>query len=855
MKIILSIIGILVVLALGFGIPAAATEASDYPSATNPPPGYTPIVPDTLYTERATPLLEQATLNSNVEALLIEDLLPWGKASIEGVFSELGVNYDLLHSWDLSTIDLNMYRFIVYPSDQPTSFYQNIQTNISKIESFVSVGGLLIAHVTDAGWNLGDWRGLHILPGNVGHSTGWDDQGLFNQDLEIADPSNAIIKGTPAGTVDIFALDPNYFDGWGYSTHGYLHNLPVDSNEVIRIQSGTGAGKPTYIDYDFGGGKVLATMQTVEWGYGTNGSDGYSWAGPRPELLRNEMRFALAWEADTAPPAAVTDLRPGFFYPTGKPPNIPEDQRSYGYDGALTYYKDDEGNKYAGWLARWPRNYPFENRYHIGQDIPANEGDDVYAIADGVVTDINMSSSWGTGNIGVVVKHKLNDGTEFLALYGHVHSNVSLNDHVEGGKSFATIGPFSPPHLHFGIHPGLTMPQTNWGRMPLSSWPNPNAYPGSPNGPDTNGFVDPIEWIMTRTAKSPISPASSVMLTWTAPANDGNDVASGPASEYDIRYSTQEITEANWESATQCTEEPAPGDPGSTDTFRVTDLSLATVYYFTLRAYDGAGNLSGLSNVARGVTAGIYLYLCSSADMIVTDPDGFNISKELNEIPGATYLEVDINGDGDPDDQVTIPDRKMGNYLVTVIPEPGASPTDTYTLGVSVGGVTMVLAEDVQIGDIPSQGYIIRSTESEITNWDYFFEDPTRGTRFYINTTNQTFQFIAPDKEFSIKKATRMKVIDISKEAAVKYDRWSRKWKIDDKKFELDNDLKPWVGQCQYDNKPEKIILIYYQDKELKLSAIIVDGKEDSCMVVARDLKTKKVYLLIDRPHLKRHIK
>jgi hypothetical protein len=107
-------------------------------------------------------------------------------------------------------------------------------------------------------------------------------------------------------------------------------------------------------------------------------------------------------------------------------------------------------------------------------------------------------------------------------------------------------------------------------------------------------------------------------------------------------------------------------------------------------------------------------YLCSPADMIVTDPDDLTISKDLNEIPGATYTEIDINADGDPDDVVNIPDRKIGDYLVTVIPEPGASPTDTYTLGVSAGGVTIVLAENVQIADIPSEGYIVRSTETEI---------------------------------------------------------------------------------------------------------------------------------------------
>jgi len=119
------------------------------------------------------------------------------------------------------------------------------------------------------------------------------------------------------------------------------------------------------------------------------------------------------------------------------------------------------------------------------------------------------------------------------------------------------------------------------------------------------------------------------------------------------------------------------------------------------------------ANFATGPT-GISLYLYSPADMIVTDPDGLTIGKELNEIPGATYTEIDINADGELDDVVNIPDRKIGDYLITVVPEPDASPTDMYTLEVSAAGVTIVLAENVQIADIPAEGYIVRSTKTEI---------------------------------------------------------------------------------------------------------------------------------------------
>lgn len=96
-------------------------------------------------------------------------------------------------------------------------------------------------------------------------------------------------------------------------------------------------------------------------------------------------------------------------------------------------------------------------------------------------------------------------------------------------------------------------------------------------------------------------------------------------------------------------------------------------------------------------------------NLLITDPDGLVLSKSVNAIPGAVYRELDFDHDGDLDDAFMIPKRKMGGYSIGVIPEPNALPTDTYSLEVIVNGQTMVLAEDVQIQDIPTQPYEIES--------------------------------------------------------------------------------------------------------------------------------------------------
>lgn len=95
----------------------------------------------------------------------------------------------------------------------------------------------------------------------------------------------------------------------------------------------------------------------------------------------------------------------------------------------------------------------------------------------------------------------------------------------------------------------------------------------------------------------------------------------------------------------------------------------------------------------------------SPVDLNVTDPHGLFISKQLNQIPYTVYGEDDIDNNGSIDDWVGIPKPKIGEYLLNVVPEVNALPTDTYSLEATINGQTMVLAEDVQIQDIPSQPY------------------------------------------------------------------------------------------------------------------------------------------------------
>lgn len=84
---------------------------------------------------------------------------------------------------------------------------------------------------------------------------------------------------------------------------------------------------------------------------------------------------------------------------------------------------------------------------------------------------------------------------------------------------------------------------------------------------------------------------TQVILSWTAPGEDGS---TGTAAEYDIRYSTSPITDANWTYATQVSNEGSPKEAGEDELLGVGGLSSCTTYYFAIKTRDAYDNWSAL---------------------------------------------------------------------------------------------------------------------------------------------------------------------------------------------------------------------------------------------------------------------
>jgi hypothetical protein len=109
---------------------------------------------------------------------------------------------------------------------------------------------------------------------------------------------------------------------------------------------------------------------------------------------------------------------------------------------------------------------------------------------------------------------------------------------------------------------------------------------------------------------------------------------------------------------------------------------------------------------------GVFVIVICPVDLVVTDPQGLTINKNSNQIVGAIYIQDDFNKDGSPDDLIYLPEAQTGVYLIQVIPEPGASLNDTFSLEVSINGKSIILAENVQVKDIPSEPYRVQVAES-----------------------------------------------------------------------------------------------------------------------------------------------
>jgi hypothetical protein len=130
----------------------------------------------------------------------------------------------------------------------------------------------------------------------------------------------------------------------------------------------------------------------------------------------------------------------------------------------------------------------------------------------------------------------------------------------------------------------------------------PNASPLS-NVADSMATSDITPPAMVTDLAATANPAvlGSIILTWTAVGDDG--MSGGPATTYEVRYSTSPVTSTNWSAATVYPQTWVPSPPGQGERREVRGLTTGTAFYFALQVADEVPNWSGVSNGAWAQTA------------------------------------------------------------------------------------------------------------------------------------------------------------------------------------------------------------------------------------------------------------
>lgn len=127
----------------------------------------------------------------------------------------------------------------------------------------------------------------------------------------------------------------------------------------------------------------------------------------------------------------------------------------------------------------------------------------------------------------------------------------------------------------------------------------------------------------------------------------------------------------------------------------------------------GVSKTTFLENFCKSTTD-LTIQTTCPVNIILTDPIGRSISKNASGIPSASYTETDIDGDGALDDRVIVDNPLAGDYSIQIVPEPEATPTDTYTLDVVYDGKFTRLVDDLEIQYIPTEPHVF-STDNKLS--------------------------------------------------------------------------------------------------------------------------------------------
>jgi hypothetical protein len=211
-------------------------------------------------------------------ALVFRDIPSWNRhPDFEDVLRDLAFQYDAKPSSDMSRTELSQYAFIVIPGAQwGTNYYKAFADNAPVLDRYVRDGGTLVVEMNGA-----ERAGI-TLPGGVSMVL----HPAFDNLITLPNhPILAPLAGKPRITANL-------------ASHGYLMGVPsgalVLAAEMARSQIAADMTRPTFVEYSYGKGHVIAAAQCFH-------DQDDSGRGP---LMATVLKYAAAgqWFSSAAAP-------------------------------------------------------------------------------------------------------------------------------------------------------------------------------------------------------------------------------------------------------------------------------------------------------------------------------------------------------------------------------------------------------------------------------------------------------------------------------------------------------------------------------------------------------------------------
>ena len=290
---------------------------------------------------------------------LLQDNVPWlagnptidpnglGANAIE--LDAQGVEYCLISSSDLGTVDFSQFERLIISAAQNQGFYDNLfpvaesgpRAVHPALDEWVRDGGTLIANLTDraSGPGSGGSWGGRVFVGGVTYTA------AFQDDNAIVDPTHPVVSGelpclslSCGRILDFEVFQRIDIDDWNSASHGYF-NLPLGAHVVLS--DGTG---PVLGEYSHGDGSVLVSMVTTEWRY----LGGFASFVNNRKLLANILSYQ--YQPDCTDDADCDGIADEVEESIGTDPNASDTDG----DGLLDPWEVDPSVEGAGFKSSYP---------------------------------------------------------------------------------------------------------------------------------------------------------------------------------------------------------------------------------------------------------------------------------------------------------------------------------------------------------------------------------------------------------------------------------------------------------------------------------------------------------------------